>query len=475
MAGAALLGLGACAVGPHYSVPDTSQLVPGAYPVGALAQPSTVAPVDAWWEAFGDPQLDELVNAAFAGSPDLAVAESRVAQARALAAAAGSARYPQLSADGRVGRDKLSLNGENLALIPFTPSRTAFTDYRVGFDASWEIDLFGHTRRQVEAAIARAGSAQESRNDARTVLAAEVVRNYLEHGVAVKRLAVARDSEAAFAQTARLVGLQQHAGVASDLELNRADADALASTSVAPAMEADREATLFRLASLTGLSVEAIAPRLTRTEPPALTHEAIPAGLPADLLRRRPDVRRAERELAAATADAGVAVADQFPRLSLVGDIGLDSVHPGELAKSASRYWNVGPQITVPLFSAGRLRDQAAAAQAAREAALAAYRGVVLGALADVETALVRYASDVRRADAVRGAAARLQGTLHLTHLRYKAGEATLLEVLEVQRTVASITDQLTVVEGQVATDFVALQKALGGGWQQAGAPDAGR
>ena len=207
MAGAALLGLGACAVGPHYSVPDTSQLVPGAYPVGALAQPSTVAPVDAWWEAFGDPQLDELVNAAFAGSPDLAVAESRVAQARALAAAAGSARYPQLSADGRVGRDKLSLNGENLALIPFTPSRTAFTDYRVGFDASWEIDLFGHTRRQVEAAIARAGSAQESRNDARTVLAAEVVRNYLEHGVAVKRLAVARDSEAAFAQTARLVGL----------------------------------------------------------------------------------------------------------------------------------------------------------------------------------------------------------------------------------------------------------------------------
>ena len=307
------------------------------------------------------------------------------------------------------------------------------------------------------------------------MLAAEVVRNYLEHAVAVKRLSVAHDSEAAFADTARLVGLQQRAGVASDLEVNRAEADALTSTSVGPAIEADREASLFRLASLTGLPVESVMRRLTLSEPPALAANAIPAGLPADLLRQRPDVRRAERELAAATADVGVAVADQFPRLSLVGDFGLDSVHPGELAKSASRYWNIGPQLSVPLFSAGRLHEQAAAAEAARQAAIASYRQVVLNALADVETALVRYASDVRRAEPVRAAAQRLHGTLQLTQLRYKAGEATLLEVLEAQRTVYAITDQLAVLDGAVATDFVAVQKALGRGWQRLPASSAGQ
>ena len=473
-AGACAL-LVACMVGPRYAPPEPATTVPGAYPGAATdgAALGAGASRDDWWQEFHDPQLDRLVEAALTGSPDLLAAEGRVAQARALAEAAGAHLYPQVNVDGRVGNDKLSLNGENLALIPFTPPRTAFTDYRIGFDASWEIDLFGYTRRQAQAALARAGSAEESRNDARVVLAAEVARNYLSYTVAVERLAVAGRNEAAYADTARLVGLQHAAGVASDLELNRAQADELASNSVSPALYADRQAALFRLATLTGLAVEAVQPMLSARQPPALDEAAIPVGLPADLLRRRPDVRRAERDLAAATADAGAAVAAQFPRLSLVGSVGLDSVHPGELAQAASRYWNVGPQLSVPVFSAGLLRHEARAAEAARQAAIASYRSVVLNALADAETALVRYTTDVRRAQAVRAAAGRLRGALDLTRLRYKAGEATLLEVMDAERAVYGLEDQLATLDGLVATDYVALQKALGGGWQSSSASGA--
>ena len=427
--------LGACTVGPRYQAPAAQENVPATYPSQASEATTAQVPADAWWREFSDPVLDQLVDAAFAGSPDLLAAEDRVGQARSLAAAAGAHYYPELNLGGRVGDDKLSLNSENLSLIPFTPSRTQFVDYRVGFDASWEIDLFGHTRHQVEAAVARMGSVAESANDAKVVLAAEVVRSYLNYRIAQDRIEVAKANEAAYTQTARLVDLEFRAGWASELEVNRAEADRLSSTAVTPALDADRRAALFRLASLTALALEDVQSRLQADRPTDAIPATVPVGLPADLLRRRPDVRRAERDLAAATGDAGVAVADQFPRISLVGEFGLDSVHPGELFQSASRYWAVGPQFTVPLFSAGRLRHQSQAAEAARAAALESYRSVVLNALADAETALVRLSADRNRLAAVRAATARLGSTLDLTRLRYRAGEATLLEVMDAERT----------------------------------------
>ena len=462
----ALVLLQSCAVGPHYVAPDPASIVPGAYPAASGDAATAGAPSDRWWEAFDDPLLDHLVGASLVANPDLLAAESRVAQARSLAEAAGAHYYPEVNLDGRVGEDRISLNGENLALIPFTPSRTQFVDYRVGFDASWEIDLFGHTRRQVEAAHAREGSAAESRNDARTVLAAEVVRAYLNFWIAADRLAVAGQNEAAYADTARLVSLQRDAGWASDLEWNRAEADRIASTAVSPGLYADREAALYRLSSLTTVPVEELDRELAADRTPRAIAGPVPAGLPADLLRRRPDVRRAERDLAAATGDAGAAVADRFPRISLVGNLGLDSVHPGNLFDSASRYWNVGPQVSIPVFSAGRLKAQAAAAEAARQVALQSYRSTVLAALADAETALIRYAMDLHRHETIEAALARLKGTLELTRLRYQAGEATLLEVRDAERAVCGLSDEAAVLGGQVALDYVALQKALGGGWQ---------
>lgn len=462
--------LAGCAVGPDYRAPDPAAVVPARYPdaTAVASGPGVPAAAGDWWTGLGAPALDGLEAAALSGNADLAAAEARVAQARFLAAAAGAGYYPQASIDGRVGQDKLSRNGENLALIPFNPPRTEFTDYRVGFDASWELDLFGHTRRQVEAALARAGSAEESRNEARVVIAAEVARGYLEYATAVRRIEVARATEAAYARTAELVTLQHGAGVASDLELNRVRADAIASTSVSPTLDADRRAALFRLASLTGLGVEEVGARLEGVTLERAVAVDVPPGLPADLLRRRPDIRRAERDLAASTADAGVAVAEQFPRVSLVGDFGLDSVHPGELVRSASRYWNVGPQVSLPVFSAGRLHRQSEAAEAGRTASLANYRSVVLAALADVETALVRYAADGQRARALHDALDRVDGVRALTQLRYEAGEATLLEVLDAERATEALGDQAAAADGQVGLDFVSLHKALGGGWDRA-------
>ena len=292
----------ACAVGPQYRTPALP--LPVAY---AAVNPalSRDAPADRWWSAFGDPVLDALVEAAIADNPDLATAEARVRQMRARARIAGAAFYPGATAMARVSRDKLSRNGENLALIPFTPATTQFTDYRLGFDTAWEIDLAGRTRREVEAAVARFGSAIESRNDAQVVIAAEVTSTYVEYRVADARLSLARRNVAAADEDLRLVGLQEHAGVASASDLGRGEADRQATVARVPALESARDGAIFRLAALTAQSDAALAVRLAAPMAIPAVPAVTPIGLPSGLLRRRPDVRRAERELAAATADVG--------------------------------------------------------------------------------------------------------------------------------------------------------------------------
>jgi NodT family efflux transporter outer membrane factor (OMF) lipoprotein len=461
---AALL-LGSCAVGPRYVAPEPGMLAPRAYPVADAALAGG-APADRWWTALGDPLLDDLVDRALAGNPDLASAEARVQQARAGARVAGAAFYPAANLDGRVGRDKLSLNGENLALIPFKPSTTEFTDYRVGFDAAWEIDLAGRTRREVEAAVARLGSAAESRNDARLVVAADVADAYVSYRAAAARLALARRTLASLDETARLVTLEVRAGVAAEVDLRRAEADRLNAAGAVPSLEAAAQSSVFRLAALTGEPLESLTPRLDPPRAIPAAPATTPIGLPSELLRRRPDVRRAERDLAAATADVGAAVAAQFPRLSLVGDFGWDSVRSGELMSAASRYWNVAPQLTLPLFAGGQLRARADAARAGRDAALGSYRATVLRAFADTESSLVRFATERNREASLAAAAASLDASLALEHRRFEAGDASMIDVLAAERAANLAADQRAASDGQLAQDYIALGKALGGGWQ---------
>ncbi len=463
----ALLALGGCAVGPRYTAPGPIAGVPGAYPV-ATGTATDAPPADRWWLAFEDPVLNELVARALADNPDLAAAEARVQQSRAAAEAVGAAFYPSLNAAGRVSRDKLSLNGENLALIPIHPARTEFTDYRLGFDASWEIDLAGHTRREVEAAVARFGSAGESRNDARVVVASEVASSYVDYRTNTARKTLAIHSLKALDETVRLLGLQQAAGVASAADVQRTGVAQAQTASTLPILEAGRQIALFRLAALTGQSPEALTGTLTVSAPIPAAPTTVPVGLPSELLKRRPDVRHAERSLAESTAEVGSAIAAQFPRFALVGDFGWDSVRSGDLTSAASRYWNVAPQLTVPLFAGGRLRSQVSSAKAGREAALASYRATILKAFADADSALVHFASERSRNESLTSAAAIEQATLALERRRFAVGDTSTLEVLAAERTADLAADQRLVSDAELARSYVALGKALGGGWQSA-------
>ena len=462
LAAALATALGGCAAGPDYRPPaiDTAPQYLAPAPTFTAAPPD-----ERWWTAYGDPLLDDLIAAALADSPDLLAAEARVRAARALHGVVGAAALPQLEARGDVSRDRLSSNGENFANLPFKNPQTEFTDYRVGFDASWELDFAGRARRAREAAAARVDSALESRNEARVVLAAEVVSGYVSYRVGQQRVALAGETLAAYAQTAQLVDLQRAAGLASDLEQLRASAERRSAEAVIPPLEAETASALYRLAALVGQQPAALVARLAAAAPVPAPPDSIPVGLPSDLLQRRPDVRRAERELAAATADVGVAVAEQYPRFSLTGDAGLDSIRSGDLTGAASRFWNFGPQLTVPLLAGGRLRAQVSAREAARDAALQSYRAAVLGALADTESALIRYAGEHSRTTSLTASRAALDRTLALARQRYGVGETALIDVLDVQRQRNQLADQQLQSAGQAALGFAALHKALGGGW----------
>ena len=461
-AAALAIALGGCTAGPAYRPPvDT----PAPQYLTQAPVFTAATPAERWWSAFGDPLLDELIAAALADNPDLLAAEARVRAVRALRTAAGADALPQLEARGDVSRDQLSRNGENFANLPFPNPKSEFTDYRVGFDASWELDFAGRTRRAIEAATARVDSALESRNDARVVLAAEVVSTYVSYRVGQQRVALAGETLTAYAETARLVELQRRAGLASDLEQQRAVAERLSAEAVVPALEAETGAALYRLAALIGQPPAALAARLAAVAPVPPPPDSVPVGLPSDLLRRRPDIRRAERELAAATADIGVAVAEQYPRFSLTGDVGVDSIRSGDLTRAASRFWNFGPQLSVPLVAGGRLRAQVSAREATRDAALQTYRGTVLTALADTESALIRYSRERSRAASLTASHAALEHSLALARQRYGAGETALTDVLDVERQANQLADLKAQSAGQVALDFAALHKALGGGW----------
>jgi NodT family efflux transporter outer membrane factor (OMF) lipoprotein len=417
---------------------------------------------------MGDAELTDLVEHALADNPDLAAAEARVREARALARATGASLWPKIDAAGDVSRDKLSRNGENLALIPFTPPTTEFTDYRVGLDLSWEIDLAGGTRRQMEAATARFGSQTETRNDARVVVAAEVASAYIDERTATHRAALARRSVEILSETARLVRLEYQAGLASQSDLERAESDELASSALPASWDAADAVARAQLAALTGESPAALAAQLGAAGDLPAVPDVIPVGLPSDLLRRRPDIRLAERELAAATADVGSAVAAQFPQLSLTGDGGFDSVRSGDLVRAASRFFNLAPQLSVPLFNAGRLRREVEAAEAARDAALASYRSTVLRAFADAEGAVVQLASGRKNAAGLAASATTLDAAFRLERLRFEAGDISAVELLAAEQAANRAADRGLDAAGAAGRAFVALNKALGGGWQQA-------
>jgi len=455
----ALLLASACTtVGPDYAAPAP---LAAAEWFGA-ADSGAVDP--AWWGQFGDPLLTGLIERALADAPSVAEAEARLAEARANRAAVTGAGLPQVQASGRANENRISENGQfPVDRIPGFP--TEYSMFDLGFDASWEPDFWGRQARSEEAADAQTGAALAARDAALVTLTAEIARNYVELRAAQSNLAAAQAGADARQQLAELARLLVEAGEGNQLDAERAEADALAERARVPLAQGRAAAAAFRIAALLGEPPETMASLLTASAPIPTPPPEIMVGIRSDLLTRRPDVRSAERQFAAATAQIGVATADLFPRFSLIGGLGTQSRSVDGLADIGSVRFSIGPQFSWPIFSGGRIRAQIAAADARADVAAARYEGAVAEALADSETAINRLAQARANDELSREAFTREQRALTLAEARFTGGEDSRLDLARARLALIARGQGMNEARANNAQAAIALFKALGGGW----------
>ena len=460
----AVVLLAGCAVGPDYEAPKPKVAATWSSLETGQASVATARSADLarWWTSFKDPALDSLIDRALVGSVDLKVAASRVREARAQRGIAQGALLPEVGASGSYDRVRASENG------PLPSNGKPFSLVQAGFDASWEIDVFGGTRRSVEAAAADEEASVENLRDVRVTLLAELARNYVELRGFQSQLGVAHQNVEAQQKTFELTKTRRDAGRATDFDVARAEAQVSTTASSIPAFESAVRLSIHRLALLLGQEPGALWAELSPAHPIPAAPAEIPVGLPTELLRRRPDLRRSERELAASTARIGVATADLYPRFFLTGAFGLQSVGASDFATASSRLWSVGPQIQWALFQGGRIRANIEVQNARQEQAALHFEQSLLGALKDVEDALVLHAREqIRRATLAQAVAAQ-QRAADLADQRYAQGLVDFLNVLDAQRQLYLAQDALIQSDRAVATNSIALYKAVGGGWTTA-------
>jgi outer membrane protein, multidrug efflux system len=461
--------LAGCSVGPNYKRPEIA--VPASWNEAQQSSFDTgPAPLTDWWTEFNDPLLNTLVERAVQSNLDIRLAEARIRESRALRSVTVSDAWPQLDAAGSYSRSRSSENvfsqGASTAESSSFGSNGARALFRAGFDASWEVDIFGGVRRTVEAADANVEASIEERRNALVTLLGDVARNYIEVRGFQRRLAVARSNLQAQQETLDLTKVRFEAGLSSDFEVAQSEGQVKTTAAQIPALESALKGSVHRLDVLLGQQPGALWAQLSSEAPvPALPPQAH-VGLPAELLRRRPDIRRAERVLAAATAQVGAATADLYPRFSLSGAFGFQSVNAGDLISSPSRFWSIGPTILWPVFDAGRIRANIAVRDAQQEQALTLYEKTVLMAFEDVENSLVNYAKEQTRYRALMDAVAANRRAVQMANELYTRGLVDFLNVLETQRSLYASESELAQSETVMASNLVALYKALGGGWE---------
>jgi NodT family efflux transporter outer membrane factor (OMF) lipoprotein len=451
---AAILPWAGCVVGPDYEgPPDLTTLatwsgeLQGGLTAGEL-DPETLA---TWWERLDDPELTALVEAAIAANLDLRTAEAQLRQARAERALTSANRFPTLGSHGEVARQGTLSGGGG--------SSTEL--YAGGFDAQWEIDVFGGLRRAVEASEADLQVAEETRRDVLVTVVAEVALNYVELRTFQRRFAAAKRNLALQEETLEIVRSQFENGAATALDLERASANLAATRASLPALEQNVQRSKNRLTTLLG---EVPGTRDGQLDSPAeipVPPLEVAVGVPADVLRRRPDVRAAERRFAAETARVGVATAELYPKFVLRGSVGVESLSPG----SVTRPFRVGPEVRYPIFDAGRTRRQIEIQDAVQEQAMLAYEAAVIGALEETQNALTDFALEQERLALLRESTESAARAAELASRRYEAGYSPFLEVLDAQRTVLAVQDDEAASAGAVTSNLVRLYKALGGGW----------
>jgi multidrug efflux system outer membrane protein len=461
-AAAAMTFLGGCAVGPNYQRPDT--------PVDAhfanAGEPgfAETEAVEHYWTGFDDPTMTGLINDALAHNLDLTAAEANLRAARAARRLAGFDQYPTVTLAAsytHVLDSQEQLPGVNMHDREFDAAQA-------GFDGLWELDLFGRVRRNVEAARGDLGAAAATLQDARVSVIAEVARDYfILRGLQDELALTQRNAENQF-NTFKLTRSRLDAGRGNELDTSRAEAQWQTTLSTIPTLQASIATTSYRLSVLTGRQPTALSAGLAALAPMPALPPLNAIGSPEQLLRRRPDVRVAERRLAAATARVGVAVGDLFPKVTLVGDVGYFAPTFGDFGQSSARSFSVGPSISWAAFDLGRVQARISSAKAQTDAALAAYEGAVLGALEDTEGALISYGRSQARREALRVAAAASDKAAELARKRFEGGLIDFLEVLDAERTALSAELLLSQSRTDAATSLVAVYKALGAGWRTA-------
>ena len=464
VAALALFGAG-CSVGPDYKEPGLA--VPGVWNE-AQQKGVEVRPLELvrWWTAFDDPLLNSLVDRAVQSNLDLRVAEARIRESRASRAVVAAGQWPTLGTYGSYTRSR---NSDTVLDVPQGSASSIKLErnfFDTGFDANWEIDVFGGVRRSVEAADATIEATEYSRRDVLVSLLGDVARNYIDLRGAQRRLAVARANVKSQQDSLDLTRVRFDAGLASDLDVVRAEAQINATAAQIPVIESALKQAAYSLDLLLGLSPGALWSELEKEM--AIPHlpAEVKVGLPSDLLRRRPDIRLAERRLAAATAQIGSAVADLFPKFSLTGIYGLQSISASDWFMGRSRYWAIGPTITWPIFDAGRIRANIEIRNAQQEQALYQYEKTVLAAFGDVEKSLVNYAQEQVRYRSLNDAVAANRRAVEMANELYIRGLNDYLNVLDAQRALYLTETELALSEATMAANLVALYKALGGGWQ---------
>ncbi len=485
-AAALLPALAACTVGPNFEPPEwlspTSWFVKKAEPLTPAPSMAVAEPIDPnWWNLFKDPVLTGLERRVAGENLDVQIATVRIAESRAQLGVAGAAQFPTLNANGSYTRQKAS----DVGVFSNSPSALgangasgsttggirgahldAFDVYQVGFDASWEVDLWGRVRRSVESASASVVASAEARRDTLLSSLAELARDYIQLRGTQSLLAIARDNVKIAQQNLQLTQQRATGGVTTDLDVANAAAQLRTTAAEIPRLEQQESEQINAISLLLGQPPNALQAELIQAKRVPPVPPRVPVGLPSELARRRPDIRQAEAQLHATTADIGVAVANFYPSVKLSGSLGLQALQPWKMFNIDARNYAVGPGITIPIFEGGQLKATLELRKALQQEAAIVYQKTVLGAWHEVDNALTAYQTEQARRDQLIQAVAQNQRALGLAQSRYQEGVADFLQVLTAQQNLLSTQQQLALATTNVSANLVALYKALGGGWE---------
>jgi NodT family efflux transporter outer membrane factor (OMF) lipoprotein len=442
--------LGGCiVVGPDVEKPAVS--LPMKWARGGAVKPSKPPELSQWWQRLGDPMLDELIGEAVAGNLDVAAAKARIREARASYRQTVGGLFPSSSGSGAATRSK---SGGDIS-----------SQFQAGLDASWELDLFGGNKRAVEAARYGMDAAEEELRAALLTMIGDVASNYVAARGYQARIALARRTAASQRETAAITRNKFEAGGATAADAATAEGQASSTEAGIPSLEAAYAETVHRLSVLTGRAPGALADRMKKPKPVPAPRLPIPAGIPADILTARPDIRLAEAQYAAATAKIGQAEAARYPSASLTGNIATSGAKLGDLGRGSSISWAFGPTLTVPIFNGGQLKAAVDVTEAQRDQSFIAYQAAVLTALEDVDNAIVSLSQQRIRSGKLASAARSYGEANTVARALFQAGSSSFLDVLTAERSLYSASDALIESRVAIATDYIALNKALGGGW----------